>query len=115
MKGGLKKTKSQIMKQLSKNRMLSKSIAIAGGRRRMTRRMSRRSSRRNKRVSRHQRGGMYQQYGSNVPNTPTYSTGGTLSASESALANPIPYKLIGGTANCYDNYNHYTGKWTPTM
>ena len=115
MKGGLKKTKSQIMKQLSKNRMLSKSIAIAGGRRRMTRRMSRRSSRRNKRVSRHQRGGMYQQYGSNVPNTPTYSTGGTLSASESALANPAPYKLIGGTANCYDNYNHYTGKWTPTL
>jgi len=114
MKGGLKKTKSQLMRQLSKSRMMSKSMAIAGGRRRMSRRLSRR----NKGVSRrrrHQRGGTYQQYGSNVPNTPSYSTGGTLSASESALANPVPYKLIGGTANCYDNYNHFTNKWTPTF
>ena len=113
MKGGQKKTKSQIMKQLSKSKMMSKSMAIAGGRRR-----SRRLSRRNRSVTRrrrHQRGGTYQQYGSNVPNTPSYSTGGVLNASESALANPVPYKLIGGTANCYDNYNHYTGKWTPTM
>ena len=115
MKGGLKKTKSQIMKQLSKNRMLSKSIAIAGGRRRMTRRMSRRSSRRNKRVSRHQRGGMYQQYGSNVPNTPTYSTGGVLSAGSSALANPVPYKVTSENVNCVDNYNHFTGKGIQTI
>ena len=114
MKGGLKKTKSQLMRQLSKSRMMSKSMAIAGGRRIMSRRLSRR----NKGVSRRrrqQRGGTYQQYGSNVPNTPSYSTGGILSASESALANPVPYKLIGGTANCYDNYNHFTNKWTPTF
>ena len=116
MKGGINKTKSQIMKQLSKSRMLSKSLAIAGGRR--SRRMSRRMSRRNRKISRrrrHQMGGTYQQYGSNVPNTPSYSTGGVLSASDLALANPVPYKLLGGTANCYDNYNHYTNTWSPTM
>ena len=112
MKGGLNKTKSLIMKQLSKSRMLSKSMAIAGGRRR-SRRMSRRSSRRNRTVSRrrrHQRGGSYM---SNVPNTPTYSTGGVLSAGSSALANPVPYKVIGG--NCVDNYNHSTGKGIQTI
>jgi len=117
MKGGQKKTKSQIMKQLSKSKSLTKSLAIAGGRRR-SRRMSRRSSRRNRSVSRrrrHQRGGTYVQFGSNVPNTPSYSTGGVLSASESALANPVPYKLLGGTANCIDNYNHFTNKGFQTV
>ena len=117
MKGGLNKTKSLIMKQLSKSRMLSKSMAIAGGRRR-SRRMSRRSSRRNRSVSRRrrqQRGGSYQQYGSNVPNTPTYSTGGVLSAGSSALANPVPYTVTGGNVNCVDNYNHFTGKGFQTV
>ena len=111
MKGGQKKTISQIMKQLSKTKSLTKSIAIAGGRRR-SRRMSRRSSRRNRSVSRRrrQRGGSYM---SNVPNTPTYSTGGVLSAGSSALANPVPYKVIGG--NCVDNYNHSTGKGIQTI
>ena len=113
MKGGQKKTKSQIMKQLSKSKMMSKSMAIAGGRRR-----SRRSSRRNRSVSRRrrqQRGGSYQQYGSNVPNTPTYSTGGVLSAGSSALANPVPYTVTGGNVNCVDNYNHFTGKGFQTV
>jgi hypothetical protein len=50
---------------------------------------------------------------SNVPNTPTYSTGGVLSAGSSALANPVPYKVIGG--NCVDNYNHFTGKGIQTI
>ena len=117
MKGGQKKTTSQILKQLSKSRMLAKSMAIAGGRRR-SRRMSRRSSRRNRSVSRRrrqQRGGSYQQYGSNVPNTPTYSTGGVLSAGSSALANPVPYTVTGGNVNCVDNYNHFTGKGFQTV
>jgi hypothetical protein len=111
MKGGQKKTITQIMKQLSKSKSLTKSIAIAGGRRR-SRRMNRRSSRRNRSVSRRrrQRGGSYM---SNVPNTPTYSTGGVLSAGSSALANPVPYKVIGG--NCVDNYNHFTGKGIQTI
>ena len=113
MKGGQKKTISQIMKQLSKSRSLTKSIAIAGGRRR-SRRMSRRSSRRNRSVSRRrrQRGGSYM---SNVPSTPTYSTGGVLSAGSSALANPVPYKVTSENVNCVDNYNHFTGKGIQTV
>jgi len=114
MKGGQKKPTSQILKQLSKSRSLTKSIAIAGGRRR-SRRMSRRSSRRNRTVSRrrrHQRGGSYM---SNVPNTPTYSTGGVLSAGSSALANPVPYKVTSENVNCVDNYNHFTGKGIQTV
>ena len=114
MKGGQKKTTSQIFKQLSKSRSLTKSIAIAGGRRR-SRRMSRRSSRRNRTVSRRrrqQRGGSYM---SNVPNTPTYSTGGVLSAGSSALANPVPYKVTSENVNCVDNYNHFTGKGIQTV
>jgi ribosomal protein L4 len=47
--------------------------------------------------------GGYHQYMSNVPYTPSYSTGGQLPASESALANPVPFKL---TNNCVDNYKH---------
>ncbi len=114
MKGGQKKTQSQIMKQLSKSRMLSKSVAIAGGRRR-SRRMSRCLSRRNRRVSRRRRHQMGGQYMSNVPNTPTFSTGGVLSASSSALANPVPYTVTSGNVNCVDNYNHFTGKGIQTV
>ena len=116
MKGG--QNKSQIMKQLSKSRSLTKSMAIAGGRRRsrmMSRRKGRRMTIRNRRVSRRrrqQRGGSYM---SNVPNTPTYSTGGVLSAGSSALANPVPYTVTGGNVNCVDNYNHVTGKGIQTV
>ena len=118
MKGGQKKTTSQILKQLSKSRSLTKSIAIAGGRRRsrmMSRRKGRRMTIRNRTVSRRrrqQRGGSYM---SNVPSTPTYSTGGVLSAGSSALANPVPYKVTGGNVNCVDNYNHFTGKGIQTV
>jgi len=49
------------------------------------------------------RGG-YSQYASNVPNTPSYSTGGLLSPSLSALANPVPFsKLLNQSI---DNLNH---------
>lgn len=50
------------------------------------------------------RGG-YSQYMNNVPNTPSYSTGGQLSASLSALANPVPFKLL-PNVNGIDNLNH---------
>ena len=49
------------------------------------------------------RGG-YSQYMNNVPNTPTYSTGGNLSPSLSALANPAPYQLLSNQS--IDNLNH---------
>jgi len=50
------------------------------------------------------RGG-YSQYMSNVPNTPSYSTGGSLSPSLSALANPVPFKLL-PNVNGIDNLDH---------
>jgi hypothetical protein len=56
-----------------------------------------------------QRGG-YHQYQSNIPNTPSYSTGGHLSASSSALANPVPHKVLSNCTNCVDNYNANTNK-----
>ena len=52
-----------------------------------------------------QRGG-YSQYQNNMPVNAGYSTGGNLSPSMSALANPVPFKAIGG--NCVDNYSRYT-------
>ena len=55
-----------------------------------------------------QRGGTYSQFGSNIANTHTYSTGGNLSPADSALANPVPFKILPSTVNSIDNYNHYT-------
>ena len=99
MKGG-KKTKSSVLKRLKKT------LGLKGGKKsRKTMRKSRRHR------SRKMRGGYYQQYGSNIPNTPSYSTGGIISANESALANPVPYKVLGTCeGNCIDNYNHYTNR-----
>ena len=45
------------------------------------------------------------QYASNVPNTPSYSTGGPLSPFLSALANPVPFKLL-PNINGIDNLDH---------
>ena len=65
-----------------------------------------------KRGSRKQRGGMpnypagHSQYLNNVPMTQTYSVGGPLSASQSALANPPPINTLDNCTNCIDNYNH---------
>ena len=51
------------------------------------------------------RGG-YSQYMNNVPNTPSYSTGGVnLPASLSALANPVIY-TVNPNINGIDNLNH---------
>jgi len=61
------------------------------------------TSRKHRRGTRRQRGG-YSQYMSNVPFTPSYSTGGELSPNLSALANPVPHLQ---TNNCQDNYNHF--------
>jgi hypothetical protein len=82
------------------SRSISRAVSIAGGRRK--RRVTRR---------RRQRGG-YAQYQNNMPLTPSYSTGGILKPTDSALANPVPYKVIGG--NCVDNYNHFTNKGFPS-
>ena len=58
--------------------------------------------------------GGYSQYQNNMPMTPTYSTGGVLSPANSALANPVPYKLLPNETNNIDNYNHFLGKGFPS-
>ena len=71
-------------------------------------RSSRSRSRRSRSLK--QKGGHAQFY-NNMPNTPSFSTGGVLSPSLSALANPVPYKLLG---NEPDNYNHFTNSGFPS-
>lgn len=87
---------------MSRARSMSRSRSIAGGsrRRRKTKRLilgrSGGSKRRSKRRSK--RGGVYQQFMSNIASTPGYAVGAPLSASTSALANPPPIQV----------YNHST-------
>lgn len=54
------------------------------------------------------RGG-YNQWGSNVPNTPSYGLSEGVSPSNSALANPLNITPNLPCDNCTDNYNHYLG------
>jgi hypothetical protein len=103
MKAGSRKMKS--FKSRLRRRMASRSMARgrAGGKRTMRRRRS----------GTRQRGG-YSQYQNNLPNTPVYSVGGILPASQLALANPPPITTLCNTTNCIDNYNHFTGKGFPS-
>ena len=98
---------------------ISGKYKMKGSRRRASRRMknrvrsrfSKRSAKRSRRRSAKrsrslkQKGG-YAQYQNNMPMTQTYSTGGHLSPSLSALASPVPYQLLGNCTNCVDNYRH---------
>ena len=100
MKGGSRKMKS--LRKKLRSRMASRSLArsLAGGRR--SRRMRR---------SRKQRGG-YSQYQNNQPFDLTYSTGGQLSPSLSALANPVPIDQI--TNSAVDNYSRFENVGFPS-
>ncbi len=61
-----------------------------------------------------QKGG-YAQFYNNMPNTPSFSTGGVLSPSLSALANPVPYQVLSNNGgSCVDNYNHMTNSGFPS-
>jgi hypothetical protein len=60
--------------------------------------------------SRHQRGGYYDQYSNDIPNTPGYATGSVLSPNESMLANPTPIHKFSNLTNCVDNYDYTTNK-----
>ena len=53
--------------------------------------------------------GGYNQWGSNIPNTPSYGLEDGLPSTLSALANPMYFTVNPSSANCTDNYNHYTG------
>ena len=77
---------------------------------RSAKRSAKRSRRRSQSRSLKQKGG-YAQFYNNMPNTPSYSTGGHLSPSLSALASPVPYQLLG---NEPDNYNHFTNSGFPS-
>ena len=66
------------------------------------------------RVQKKQKGG-YSQYQNNLPLTNSYSLGGNLEPSNSALANPPPLHLLKGSGQCTDNYNHYTNKGSPSL
>ena len=98
MKIGSRKLKS--LKRRIKSRMVSRKLSRskAGGKR--------------TRHRRHRQRGGYSQYQNNQPFDLSYSTGGELSPSLSALANPVPIASV--TNNAIDNYNHYTNKGYPS-
>ena len=117
-KGGAKKLKKKI-----KN--ITKQYKMKGGSRRRnslrkkikskyaSRSLSRKS-RRNRKGSRKQRGG-YSQYQNNMPMTPSYQVAGiNLPASQLALANPAPFKVLPNCTNCVDSYNHFTNSGFPS-
>lgn len=97
-----KKTRTRRRRKLTKLRKSVKSILKRNKKSRKTRRRSKSK----KRVRFHKGG--WAQYNLNVPNTPTYSTGGELTAANSALANPVPFKTLSNCTNCIDNYDGYT-------
>lgn len=74
---------------------------------------SRRTRTRTRSKSKRLRGG-YSQYQNNVPMTQTYSLGGHLNPSLSALASPPPQHVLSNCTNCVDNYNHFTNKGFPS-
>jgi hypothetical protein len=108
---------------------ISRKYKMKGSKRRVIRRMksrvrsrfSKRSAKRShsrkrsasRRRSLKQKGG-YAQYQNNTPMTQTYSTGGFLSPSSSALASPVPYQVLSNCTNCVDNYNHFTNGGFPS-
>jgi hypothetical protein len=58
--------------------------------------------------------GGYGQYQNNMPMTQTFSTGGNLSPSLSALASPVPYQVLSNTGQCADNYSRFTNSGFPS-
>lgn len=95
MKGSRKSITRRIRR--IKSRLRSK----YGLRRGSKKNFSRRHHSRRRRVMR----GGNSQYMNNVPNTPSYSTGGPLSPLLSALANPVPFNKL-PNINGIDNLDH---------
>lgn len=119
LKGGAKKLKKKIKNITKKYKMKSGKTRriksnlrrrysfVAGGKRK------RRVTKRNRSAKVYQKGG-YSQYMNNLPLTRSYSLGGNLSPSNSALANPPPLKLNSVGGQCTDNYDHYTNRGFPS-
>ena len=111
MKAGSKKMRGIQHRLRSRMASRSRSRSLSGGKksRRVQRKRGSRRSRSNK-----QRGG-YGQYQNNLPMTQTYQVAGIdLPASELALANPPPIRVLPNCTNCVDNYNHYTNMGFPS-
>lgn len=102
---------------------ISRKYKMKGSRKRISRKVRRMKSRvrsrynsksrragRTRSQSRGQKGG-YAQYQNNMPLTNSYSTGGPLDPSLSALASPPPYQKL---ADEPDNYNHFLGEGFPS-
>jgi hypothetical protein len=105
MKAGSRKSRS--LKQRLRAKMLSRRSA----RGRMFASKSRKT--RQRRRSRAQRGG-YGQYQNNLPMTQSFSVGGILPASMSALANPPPIQVLSNNTSCVDNYSRFTNTGFPS-
>jgi hypothetical protein len=105
MKAGSRKSRS--LKQRLRAKMLSRRSA----RGRMFAGSSRKT--RQRRRSRAQRGG-YGQYQNNLPMTQSFSVGGILPASMSALANPPPIHVLSNDTSCVDNYSRFTNTGFPS-
>ena len=112
MKGGKKHLRSIKSRIKAKYGSRSRGRGRTMGRSRMSARAGGRRTR-SRSHKRRQRGG-YSQYYNNYPNTPTFSVGGVLPASQLGLANPPPIKVLPNCTNCTDNLNHYTGKGFPS-
>ena len=111
MKAGSKKMRGNQHRLRSRMASRSRSRSLSGGKktRRGQRKRGSRRSRSNK-----QRGG-YGQYQNNLPMTQTYQVAGIdLPASELALANPPPIRVLPNCTNCVDNYNHFTNTGFPS-
>jgi hypothetical protein len=109
MKGGKKYMRSIKSRIKAKYASASRGRGRTMGRSRMSAGYKHKRSHRRRK----QRGG-YSQYYNNFPNTPTYSVGGVLPASQLGLANPPPIKVLPNNGQCADNYNHFTGKNFPS-
>jgi hypothetical protein len=115
-KGGSKGLKRKIKNITKKYKMKGKSLKKRASalRRKIKRRMTRKSRSRRSRSKRYRQRGGYDQYQNNLPLTHSYSVGGILSPSDSALASPPPINVYKGAGQCIDNYNHYTNKGFPS-
>uniref|UniRef100_A0A6C0E3G2 Uncharacterized protein n=1 Tax=viral metagenome TaxID=1070528 RepID=A0A6C0E3G2_9ZZZZ len=117
MKGGkINKRKIKNISNMYKMRR-SRKQHVSKMKRRILKKYSRKmkkSKRTNtKSKSRKQRGG-YAQYQNNLPMTQTYSLGGKLDPSMSALASPPPQKVLSNCTNCVDNYSYFKNSGFPS-
>jgi len=109
MRRGSKKARS--MKRKIKKIFGSRNLGLSRGRS-ISRSMT--GGKKHKRSHRHRQRGGYSQYQNNLPLTPSYSVGGILSPSQSALASPPPIQILNSAGSCVDNYNHFTNTGFPS-